>query len=98
MSKHIPKPTDRAWVKLAFCRVEDPEVFFPPSQNIAGLNRARAICEQCPVAEQCLADALAAEGGKSADSRYGVYAGTTPKERARLYHRLRVKANRQSAA
>lgn len=98
MNKRIPKPTDRTWVKLAFCLVEDPEIFFAPNQNVAALAKARSICKQCPVARQCLADALAAEGSRSADSRFGVYAGTTPKQRERLYHRTRVRANRQTAA
>ncbi|WP_199572680.1 WhiB family transcriptional regulator [Streptomyces murinus] len=98
MSKRIPKPTDRTWVKLAFCLTADPEDFFPPNQNAAGIAKARSICKQCPVAQQCLADVLAAEGGKTAASRHGVYAGTTPKQRERLYHRMRVRANRQAAA
>ncbi|MFJ6667470.1 WhiB family transcriptional regulator [Streptomyces sp. NPDC091383] len=99
MSKHTPKPTDRTWLKLAFCLAADvdPDTFFP-DQNLSGLSKAREICKQCPVAQQCLAECLAAEGGKTAASRHGVYAGTTPKQRERLYHQMRVRANRQAAA
>ncbi|MET9012278.1 WhiB family transcriptional regulator [Streptomyces olivaceoviridis] len=97
MSKRMPKPADRTWLKLAACRADDvdPETFFP-DQNVAGLAKARAICKGCPVARQCLADCLEAEGGRAAANRHGVYAGMTPKQRERLYRR--VQSNTQAAA
>ena len=42
---------------------------------------AAALCTGCPVARQCLALALAAEGDVAPRYRFGLYAGTTPAQR-----------------
>lgn len=46
--------------------------------------KAKALCAGCPVADLCLADALAEEKGLSEHSRYLVRGGLTPKGRAEL--------------
>ena len=38
------------------CRELDPELWF--AQSPAGVERAKALCQPCPVRERCLADAL----------------------------------------
>jgi len=89
----------RVWLKEAACRAEgaDPEVFFPDN-NAIGIANARAVCRTCPVRRECLIDYMRHEGGRSAKSRWGVYAGLTPRQRERLYHRLRNRAKPRSKA
>lgn len=64
------------------CR-HDPELFFPAGREDSYLFRARAeqakaICDSCPVAAECLTWAL--ETGQDA----GIWGGTTPSERRAL--------------
>ncbi|MFD9444996.1 WhiB family transcriptional regulator [Streptomyces sp. NPDC060001] len=78
------------WVKHAACRQEgiDPDTFHPDN-NAQLIEEARAICRPCPVRRDCLIACMRQEGGKSSVSRWGVYAGLTPRQREQLYHRLR---------
>lgn len=46
------------------------------------VERARKLCQQCPVAEACLRLALEAEELEPAGYRFGVYGATTGLERA----------------
>jgi WhiB family redox-sensing transcriptional regulator len=87
----------REWLTEASCRAEDPETFFPDN-NAAQIEYAKAICETCPVRRECLIDCMAHEAGRSAKSRWGVYAGLTPRQRERLYHRLRQRKVRAKDA
>lgn len=48
-------------------------IFFP--ERGASLKRARAICAECPVAEQCLEHAL------TLPERFGIWGGKSEKER-----------------
>ena len=71
------------WQDQAACRNHDPELFFPTAEpgSLAYTQqeaRARAICNQCPVATQC--DTY--RGG----FEYGVYGGR-PELRRRHYNR-----------
>ena len=80
------------WTSRAACRGHDPELWF--SDQAADRTKARRICARCPIAADCLRDALAAEGDASEKTRSGIYAGTTPAERRRLYERHRDRAGR----
>lgn len=77
-----------SWSKQAICR-DDPELFFPTGyQSDAALlqvEEARAVCALCPVAAECLRDALTAEAGKGIKVREdnGIRGGWTPRDRAR---------------
>lgn len=86
------------WLTQAACRAEgvDPETFYPDN-HAAGIEQARAICKGCPVRRECLTDCLRHEGGRAAASRFGVYAGLTPRQRERVYQKLRAR-NRTKAA
>lgn len=59
------------WRKMAACRGMDPELWFPLGDGA----QARAVCAGCPVADQCLAWAVAIGaddgifGGLDADDR-----------------------------
>lgn len=99
MSIDFPQPVDPTWQKHAACRADgvDPETFFPEG-NITGLALAREICRGCPVARDCLRDCMAREGGRTAASRHGIYAGLSAKQRVKLYERLRDRAKRQTQA
>lgn len=66
------------WVQRAKCKDEDPELFFPIGTTgpaAEQIERARAVCMQCPVREACLEWALAT--GQDA----GVWGGTSEEER-----------------
>ncbi len=66
------------WLDQAACRDEDPELFFPVSEMGPGARQvaqAKAVCAQCPVQQQCLSYAL--ENGL----QYGIFGGTTERER-----------------
>jgi WhiB family redox-sensing transcriptional regulator len=84
----IPRTAD--WTRAA-CRGEDPELFFPAGETgtaARDLYRIAAqVCIGCPVARACLDRALAAEGLAPAQTRYGLFGGLTPAERAKLARR-----------
>jgi WhiB family redox-sensing transcriptional regulator len=82
---HGPRPTLR-WTARAACKEADPGLFFPltwdggPSQPD---DRARRICQACPVQPVCLDWAV-----RTAEPD-GMWGGATPAERRRLRARLR---------
>ena len=41
------------WSQSAACRDSDPSVFFPTHETNESVERAVAICRQCPVATEC---------------------------------------------
>jgi hypothetical protein len=49
-----------AWHGMGRCggREQSDELFFPSSPNAPGVEYAKAICSGCPVARECLIDAL----------------------------------------
>ena len=47
---------DRLMSGLLPCRVQDPELWF--AEQASGVERAKALCQQCPVRIQCLDGAL----------------------------------------
>lgn len=73
------------WRDDAACVDVDTGLFFPPTDdpNSPLWNPARAVCATCPVADECLDEALAHREG------YGLRAGLTPSERTNLIRRLR---------
>lgn len=88
MTQHLNLPPTLVdswqWQEDAACREHDTEFFFfedreqgeerSPNRNAL----AKAICSSCPVMRACLEHAL------SVPESYGVWGGTTPKERARM--------------
>lgn len=72
------------WQADAVCRDEDPEKFFPigtAGPALLQVEQAKAVCRRCPVTDQCLQWAL------DIRDRHGVFAGTTPQERAAILAR-----------
>ena len=82
-SRDVPEP----WMAGARCRTMDPEIFFPTDG--LGVQRAAAICERCPVREDCLEYAL--RNG----IQHGVFGGVSERARVRL-RRARAAAGRQT--
>lgn len=75
--KVTPEEFMRAyWITRAHCRAGDPDLLFVRGAEQRGV--AASICGRCPVAEQCLADAL--------DNRieFGVWGGLTERQRRAL--------------
>ena len=86
------------WRESSACRDADPAIFYPapptgrrPDAYIpaAHYDQARAICNQCPVRDRCLDDAMAVERG----DRHGMFGGLTERERASLPWRLCVECS-----
>ncbi|MER7015311.1 WhiB family transcriptional regulator [Saccharopolyspora sp. NPDC000359] len=74
----------RDWRHEAVCREQDPELFFPVGDNgpaVLQTAAAKAVCQRCPVAAQCLEWALAT--GQDA----GVWGGMSAAERRVLQRR-----------
>lgn len=64
-----------AWVLKARCRWHDPDDLFVRG---AAQRKAAAVCRHCPVAVECLADALDNE------TEFGVWGGMTERQRRKL--------------
>ena len=75
------------WRIDAVCLDRDPDLWHPIGKTY---EVGKAICKDgCPVRAECLAYALSVEGDRAADSRWGVWGGLDPQERAALYRRQR---------
>ncbi|QCU79256.1 WhiB family transcriptional regulator [Citricoccus sp. SGAir0253] len=80
-------PSDRwktadEWKLRAECSPADTELFF--SKDPVEKRAALAICADCPVARECLAEAMAQEQGMNLHGRYGIRGGLQPAERLDL--------------
>ncbi len=64
------------WWASAVCAQTDPELFFPETGNLP--RDAKRVCARCPVCVECLEYAL------THDRVYGVWGGTTERERRKL--------------
>lgn len=81
---HIPTTYGHTgWQNQAACSGCDTEAWFTGSDHV-GSATARAICASCPVRAECLALALHTEQGLSAATRFGLYGGHSPAQRAAL--------------
>lgn len=66
------------WAARGVCRTADPDALFVQG---AAQNRAKAMCANCPVRTECLADAL------DRRTEFGVWGGMTERERRALLRR-----------
>lgn len=73
---------EQPWMRHGLCRGYEPSVFFP--SDGAGVENARRICAECPVASECLEYAL--------DYRidHGVWGGVSERGRRRLLRTSRT--------
>jgi WhiB family transcriptional regulator, redox-sensing transcriptional regulator len=73
------------WRRQAACRDADAELFFPPERSGGHTHqvaRARELCASCQVRQPCLD--LALHGPQAHNDRYGIFAGTTARQRSTL--------------
>ena len=70
------------WWPDARCKGVDPELFFPSIGKTS--NPAKAICNECPREAECLEYAL------SAGEKFGVWGGTSERERVLLTKARRI--------
>jgi len=75
---------DLSWRSRGACKGLDPDIFFPPSDDVA--LEAKAVCAQCPVRQHCLEYALTKR------EHEGVWGGATEKERRRILRQRRKTA------
>ena len=71
-----------AWMGEGRCRSYPPATFFP--SDGLGVDRARAICRECTVTEQCLEYAL------EMHIEHGVWGGCSERERRRIAKRRKA--------
>jgi hypothetical protein len=85
------------WTKQSLCFEMDQGIFFcPPDTKITDkyYEPARQICQQCPVAAECLADAIVEERWDPQHSIFGVRGGLIARERIWLSLRHGVRNQR----
>ncbi|GGV80392.1 WhiB family transcriptional regulator [Streptomyces thermoviolaceus] len=78
MNTPFTPPNSLAWAARAACQGQPLELFFSDSER--NIREATRICGRCPVRAECFAEGMHAEDA----SRYGIYGGLTPDERAKL--------------
>jgi WhiB family redox-sensing transcriptional regulator len=82
--EEVGDPLPVSWMKFRpLCAESDPETFFPSKGDNPGAELARRICRRCPMTADCLDHNL--------DERYGIWGGTSEKER----RVIRARLNRQ---
>lgn len=77
------------WQQRAACRGVDPDMFFP--ERGGATREIKAVCDACPVEEECLLYALA--NGEL----FGIWGGRSERERRRMRRRLRASAAEATA-
>ena len=77
-----PEPAD-TWRQHAACATADPDLFYPTQGENHKGTAAKAICATCPVADQCLEEALA----RPIHEDFGVWGGTSEKQRREIRKR-----------
>ncbi|MEV0595158.1 WhiB family transcriptional regulator [Nonomuraea cavernae] len=83
------------WSRAAACLTLDPELFFPISTEGLGheqVERAKTICQGCPVRQPCLDYAI------STGQAYGVWGGTDPAQRRALAANPAARVHGQSGS
>ena len=76
---------DDLWRDHARCRDTDPELFFPVGTTgyaLLQIARAKEVCGQCPVQNDCLDYAL------ETNQDSGIWGGTSEEERRNIRRRL----------
>ena len=75
--------TPQPWMRKAACTTVNPEIFFPPNASHAHHAFAIAVCQACPVINDCLNYALTERIDE------GIFGGLTGPERHQLRRRNR---------
>ncbi len=80
-----PQPSTR-WQTDAACQGLDTELFFPGRGEHTAITAAKEICRSCAIRDECLESALAA------GEKFGIWGGTSERER-RVLRRQRAAAS-----
>jgi WhiB family transcriptional regulator, redox-sensing transcriptional regulator len=86
MTRPAARRPAAGWREAAACLQADPELFFPIGSAglaIAEIQRAKAVCDACPVRRPCLTYALAT------GQEFGIWGGCDENERRRLHRQRR---------
>ena len=75
----VPILEERPWAVFAACRDANPDLFFATTRD--EVEAALALCDICTVREDCLEYALEAR------ERFGIWGGSTDKQRRKLLRR-----------
>lgn len=73
---------DTSWMQHGACRGMNPELFFPGPGD--SHTEALAVCNSCPVSEECLDYRIATTPGTGSYLDDGIWGGTNSRERVRL--------------
>ena len=80
---------DYSWRRNAICRDTDPELFFPigtTGQALLQIERAKLVCDECPVKVECLDYAL------TTNQDTGIWGGTSEDERRQIRRDIAARA------
>ncbi len=69
------------WREAGACNDMADVDFFPSAEDVAAIRRAQAVCDSCPVMDECLTYAL------ETNQSEGIWGGMTATERAKLRRR-----------
>ncbi|MFV0316410.1 MAG: WhiB family transcriptional regulator [Microthrixaceae bacterium] len=83
----MENPVETKWMADGNCAHKAPSVFFP--SDGVGVEKAKKVCEGCPVADQCLEYAIKYR------IDHGVWGGTSERQRRRI---IRARAEQRAAA
>lgn len=75
----------QAWRDDAACVGLPNEIFFPETLTHDRFNEALRVCARCNVKDQCLRLVI---GFDDVDDKWGVFGGTTPKQRRMIRSHL----------
>ena len=78
------------WMANGLCAEKHPSIFFP--SDGVGVEKARKICNECPMQTPCLEYALRNR------IDHGVWGGTSERQRRRILKERRVKALQRTSA
>ena len=86
---------DYSWRNEAVCRDTDPELFFPvgtTGQALLQIDKAKEVCDECPVKVKCLDFAL------ETNQDSGIWGGTSEEERRDIRRQIAAIKKAQNAA
>lgn len=76
---------DTDWMKNSKCHPDDGITWFPEVGHARQVAEAKEFCQDCPVQKRCLEWVL------NNEIMYGVWGGSSPKERERILHSRKYK-------
>ena len=86
---------DYTWRVDAVCKDTDPELFFPvgtTGQALLQIDRAKQVCDECPVKIECLDFAI------ETNQDSGIWGGTSEEERRDIRRRIAARNKALKAA